>query len=300
MSWLGAIAAPLPWGESPRTTEDRLEVIDADFLLEVHEATSPPASAGVPRLRLEHGPPVEASPWVEEELRLILLTSGSTGSAKVVPLTGGQLLYSCLGAALRLGPSVQDRWLCCLPLHHVAGLSILFRAAWAQGTVELREGFEPQEVAARLDSGEVTLISLVPTMLQRLLDHREPVPFPAALRGILLGGAAASDALLARCREIAAPVRLTWGMTETAAQVATMGPDDPLETGQAGPPHVFASVSADDGALVVHGPVVLGESLRTSDRGHVDGRGRVHIHHSAVLLGEPAHRTMAGDRGGAK
>src|SRR5690606_4255140 len=125
----------------------------------------------------------------------------------------------------------------CLPLNHVGGLSILYRCAWYATTVELHPRFDADAVSRSIDDG-ASLVSLVPTMLERVLDARRDRPFPPRLRAILLGGARTPEALVSRCRAIGAPVSLTWGMTEAASQVATRFPGD-LDGGGV-PPLAFA------------------------------------------------------------
>ena len=174
----------------------------------------------------------------------------------------------------RLDHNAQDRWICCLPLHHIGGLSILYRSARAGSCVDLQPRFDAAAVNASIDAG-ATIVSVVPTMLQRILDHRNDWPFPAHLRVILMGGAPASKALLDRCRAINAPVSLTWGMTETASQIATRAPGDLRQEPDAGHPLSGTSVHVEDGPLVVEGPIAPGGRLVTADRGHIDPQGRI-------------------------
>ena len=56
-----------------------------------------------------------------------LYTSGTTGTPRAVDLTRENFFHSAIGTAFALGLGPYDRRLCCLPLHHVAGLSILTR-----------------------------------------------------------------------------------------------------------------------------------------------------------------------------
>ena len=207
--------------------------------------------------------------------RLRLLTSGSTGSPKIVDLTETQLVASAEASRARIGCGPEDNWLCCLPLHHIAGLSTLLRAGMAGAAVTLHEHFEPERVNRAIDSGGITMVSLVPTMLGRLLDHREDIPFHPNLRVILLGGAPSSPELLERCRAIDAPVALTWGMTETASQVATRSPGDLRDDPDVGLPLPGVSVFVEDGRLGVAGAVAPGGRYLTSDYGHLDDEGRV-------------------------
>ncbi len=149
-------------------------------------------------------------------------TSGTSGEPKPVALTYGNWLWSALGSAAALGVDPAERWLCCLPLAHVGGLSILLRSAIYATTAIVHERFDTQRVLAALrDPDGPTLVSLVPTTLQRLLDAglREP----PALRWVLLGGAAIPDGAAAPCHGAGVPVAPTYGMSEACSQVATLG-----------------------------------------------------------------------------
>ena len=215
---------------------------------------------------------VDAASWPLAQDRLHIVTSGTTGHPRVVPLSTGQLLFSAMGSALRLGHLPGDRWIDPLPLHHVGGLAILFRCAWYGTTVELHPGFDPAAINHALDAG-ATHVSLVPAMLERLLDDRGDRPFGPHVRCLLVGGAPTSAAQRARAAALGAPVALTWGMTEAASQVATGFPGD---LGSPGVPALpFAQVTAADGVLEIHGPTARG-TLRTADRGRVE-EGRVHV-----------------------
>ena len=211
---------------------------------------------------------------VDAGTRLRLLTSGTTGRPQRVDLTQTQIDASIDGSIERLRHRANDSWICCLPLHHVGGLSILYRSARVGGSVRLIDGFHARSVNDQIDKG-ATMISVVPTMLARLLDDRNDAPFPAHLRVILLGGAAASTDLMDRCRAVAAPVAMTWGMTETGSQIATREPGDLRREPDSGLPLSGVKVTIEDGRLVVEGPIAPGGRLVTEDRGRLDPDGRV-------------------------
>jgi O-succinylbenzoic acid--CoA ligase len=260
VAWLGATAAPLPAGgnERERTLRalGRAEVVDAAELV---------AAAA-------HAPPLPERFWPLDEPRASVVTSGTTAAPRAVQLTTLQILLGTFGSAARLGHDRGDRWLCCLPLHHVSGLAILWRAVWLGTTVVLHGRFDAARVARELDEGGVTLVSLVPAMLDEVLDARADAPFPPSLRAVLLGGAAASETLVDRCRRLRVPLARTWGMTEAGSQVATATPGD-FDGGLE--PLTFARVDAADGRLRVRGPLV-GGTIVTGDRGAAGGRVRVH------------------------
>ncbi|GIK66808.1 MAG: 2-succinylbenzoate--CoA ligase [Chloroflexota bacterium] len=206
---------------------------------------------------------MERGPGGELELRgvrldlhsptAIVFTSGTSGQPKGVVLTYANFLYSALGSANRLGTIPGDRWLCCLPLYHVGGLSIIQRCCLYGTTVILQNGFDMAQIQHAFRSQAVTLISLVPTMLYRLIENG--IQFPPTLRLILLGGAAASPDLLEKSQALGLPVATTYGLTEACSQVATLFPAE-TKPGSVGRPLMFSSVEIlrDDGT-----PAKIGE-----------------------------------------
>lgn len=290
LGWVGATVMPLP-AAAPRLEYERmLTVVEPKCLLLVG-AVSDGTEASLKSLRafkvmrVEHRDESFASApsapcperfWPLDEARVVLLTSGTSAVPRPVWLSTSQLVFSAFGSAIRLGHLPDDRWLVCLPFHHVGGLSIVWRCAWYGTTVQLMPRFDAEEVARLLFEGSVTLVSLVPAMLTKILDTRPGQKFPSTLRAILLGGAPANEKLLERCRAIQAPVSLTWGMTETAAQVTTRMPGDLSGDAGSGAPLAFARVESRNGVLMVRGPVVH-TPLITGDRGNVDSLGRVHV-----------------------
>ena len=214
---------------------------------------------------------------------LRLLTSGTTGTPKRVDLSITQLNASADGSIKRLGHSANDTWLCCLPFHHIGGLSILYRSSRAHSTVRLLDRFDSESVNAAIETG-VTIISVVPTMLERMLEARNGTPFPTQLRVILVGGAPMTGALLDRCRTINAPIAMTWGMTETASQIATRVPGDLRPDRDVGLPLDGVQVSVENGRLVVQGPIAPGGRYVTADRGRIDEHGRIVVEGRGTAL----------------
>lgn len=167
----------------------------------------------------------------------IMYTSGTTGAPKGVLQTYGNHWYSATGSALNLGLQAADRWLAVVPIFHISGLSILMRGLIYGMTVELVDKFDAQLVNERLLSGEVTTISVVPTMLQQLLANLSERVYPAALRTILLGGGPTDLTTLQRAQTAHANVIQSYGMTETASQIIALDmADAPRKIGSAGKP----------------------------------------------------------------
>src|SRR3954465_7487783 len=124
---------------------------------------------------------------------VVMHTSGTTGKPKPVELTYGNFHASALANAANLGVQPDDRWLCCMPLFHVGGLSILTRSAINQTEAVIHQGFDVETVKRALAEERITLVSLVATQLRRLLDAGATAPH---LRGALVGGGPVPSDLL--------------------------------------------------------------------------------------------------------
>lgn len=229
---------------------------------------------------------------VLERAPVIVPTSGSTGRRKLAVLSRRALAAAAAAshAILPLGP--EDRWLLAMPLAHVGGLSIVTRALAARATVALvPEGpLDAGAVGLALERCRVTVASFVPTMLDRVLESAGGGRPPRHLRAVLVGGAAASPALLERAWRAGWPVRATYGLTETSAQVATA--EGGARARAARPlPGVEVSVRAD-GRVRVAGPTLFDGYLTdagiddardadgffvTDDFGALDADGRLSI-----------------------
>jgi o-succinylbenzoate---CoA ligase len=204
------------------------------------------------------------------EAAVVVHTSGTTGAPQPVGLSLDNIQANALGSAVALGLDEDERWLCPLPVSHVGGLMVLLRSVIYATTAIIGP-------AERATGDDVTLASMVPTQLTRLLDAGARPG--ARLRHVLLGGAAATPALLARARDAGWPVAETYGLTQACSQVTVDG--HPL-------PGVTVTI-AGDGEILVEGPTVAGGGvLRTGDLGRLDERGRL------VVTGRKADTIVTG------
>jgi O-succinylbenzoic acid--CoA ligase len=217
---------------------------------------------------------------------LLVPTSGSTGRPRVAALSGTALRFSADATHSVLGGA--GRWLLALPTTHIAGLQVLVRSLQSglpPGVVDTSSGFTVAAFAEAVHRLDVALAelphytALVPTQLQRLLDDGEGVEALWQLDAVLLGGAAASPALLERAKDAGVTLVRTYGMTETCGGCVYDGV--PL-------PGVDVTVGAD-GVVRIAGPVLFdgyrdggasglsGGALTTSDLGHWDDAGLLHV-----------------------
>jgi len=156
--------------------------------------------------------------------RFILYTSGTSGRPKGVALDAANLFASARAQASLLGSEAADRWLLCLPLFHVGGLSILLRSVLVGSCVVLHERFDPERVAVDLEAEAITGVSWVAHMLARVLDVSDGRNAPASLSCVLLGGGATPEPLVRAALASGFPIAPTYGLTEAASQVATCPP----------------------------------------------------------------------------
>jgi o-succinylbenzoate---CoA ligase len=228
---------------------------------------------------------------VAEGTAVVIGTSGSTGPPKGVELSAAALRHSARASLERVKARPGQRWLCCLPVTHVAGLAVLVRS--------LVSGTEPV-LAERADAGTVAAcgcahVSLVPTQLQRLL-RQAGAPL-AGFSSVLLGGAAAPADLLEAARAAGVPVVTTYGMTETCGGCVYDGV--PLDG-------VQAEVREDD-RIWISGPVLFSGYLRgprapadgwlrTGDLGVLDAGGRLRVRGRADdVINTGGHKVVPGE-----
>jgi o-succinylbenzoate---CoA ligase len=201
----------------------------------------------------------------------IIYTSGTTGLPKGTIITYGMQWWNAVGSALNLGHSPGDRWLACLPLFHIGGLSILMRSVIYGISVMVHNKFDPVIINQAIFEDNITIISVVAVMLQRMLDALDTngngASYPSTLRCILLGGGPASYPLLESCMLRGLPVVQTYGLTEACSQAVTLSPADAMrKIGSAGRPlspvqlrimHDNRSVSAGEpGEIFLKGPTI--------------------------------------------
>jgi O-succinylbenzoic acid--CoA ligase len=231
---------------------------------------------------------------VAEGTAVVIGTSGSTGAPKGVELSAAALRHSTQASLDRVGARPGERWLCCLPVTHVAGLQVLVRSL-VGGTEPVLAG---QADAATLAASGCSHISLVPTQLQRLLESDVDKSTPLArFSSVLLGGAAAPAGLLAAARTAGVPVVTTYGMTETCGGCVYDGV--PLDG-------VRVKIGEDE-RIWLGGPVLFtryrGASgapqaswFRTGDLGRLDESGRLTVRGRADdVINTGGHKVVPGE-----
>ncbi|MFB6078953.1 MAG: class I adenylate-forming enzyme family protein [Halarchaeum sp.] len=282
-----------------RDTEDDATAIAGDVPVATVDS---PAAPGVEALDDADPATVERAELARDDRAALVFTSGTTGDPKAVELTVGNFLAAGAASAFRLGVTPDDRWLCPLSMYHVGGLSIALRCALYGTTCVIQRDFDAEATLRTLDEYDCTGVSVVPTMLKRML--RAERGFPESLRFVLCGGAPTPPELVAACAARDVPVHPSYGMTEAASQIATARPDEAAaHEGTVGRPLFGTTVTVvgedgdpvprgETGELCVTGPSVTPgyygdpdatadafgpHGLRTGDVGYRDDAGRLYV-----------------------
>ena len=234
----------------------------------------------------------------------LLYTSGTSGRPKGAILGPEAFEASAQGAAALLGASAEDCWLACMPLFHVGGLSILTRSCLMGCAAVVHPGFEAAEVVAELERGRITHISLVASMLDRILRFDESARAPSSLRCALLGGGPTPAPLIDEAVERGWPIAPTYGLTEATSQVATRPPGSAASKPEGGlvplPGNQIRILNSEGseapvgqaGEIWISGPTLMRgylgsggrstdswfeEGFRTGDMGRLDEQGNLSV-----------------------
>lgn len=203
----------------------------------------------------------------------VLYTSGTAGVPKGVRLTLDNLAASARGCQQVLGATEQDRWLLVLPPHHVGGFAVFLRAVTCNQPLITLARFEERAVLEAIEGSQPTLLSVVPTMLARLLAAGG-LESLRRLRAILVGGAPVPAAQVRRWAEDELGVCPTYGLTETSSQVALVPPGRAAElAGTAGVACPHASIEVEQDEIVVSGPALFAGYV-SSEAGPPPRKGR--------------------------
>ena len=222
---------------------------------------------------------LRAGEEIDDDVAVVVSTSGTTGVPKGALLTAAALTASAEATQQRLGG--PGRWLLALPAHHIAGLQVLVRSVLAGTTpvaLDVSGGFDASALpAAVADLGDGRrYASLVAAQLAKALESSLAAEALASLDAVLIGGGPMPLAVAERAAAAGISVLRTYGMSETAGGCVYDGV--PLEG---------VRVRIDDGRVVLGGatlakgyrnvptpdPFAEPGWFRTDDAGHLDAAG---------------------------
>lgn len=297
---IGAVAVPLNLRLTESELRSQIDQSQCDILISETELTGLSQQILRPDQfsAAQANSPTPPSPIELDTVQGIFFTSGTTGFSKGAVLTYENYKANAIASAERLGVFPNDRWLLTMPLYHIGGMAIVFRSAIYGTEIILHSGFDADKVHHALANENISIVSLVPTMLHRLLEKYPTFKPSSSLRVILLGGAGPSEDLIDKALKLNLPIALTYGLTEATSQVATSTPEQTrAKPGSVGKPLRETTVSIVDtagsplphgemGEIVVSGKTLMRGylndkpilSINTGDIGHLDPDGDLWVH----------------------
>jgi len=283
---------PTELGVQLREARARLLVHGNGAIAERARAAAPPGTRTLEiasaRRAFERAPESERTDAMFTQVRpdstlALLFTSGTSGTPKGTELTHANFQWSALASAAHLGADPRDRWLACMPLFHVGGLSILIRALLYGNSVVVHERFDAVSVDRALDRDGV----------------RGSRPAPDTLRCVLLGGGPAPTDLIDHATLLGFPIAPTYGLTEAASQVATRPPGSGTAVAGAGLVPLIGNelrivaengrdcADGDAGELWLRGPTVMrGYRQQPAETASALAGGWLHTGDVAIRAGD--------------
>lgn len=231
---------------------------------------------------------------------VMIYSSGSTGEPKLVQLTFNNIFSSFVSSNGFVKHTTDDIWLASLPFYHVGGFSIITRTLLAGCTISIPNSLRENDLLESFNNFKPSLISLVPTMLQKVLE--KGISVWEYLRIIFLGGGPAEEKIVEEGLENKFPITLVYGSTETSSMVTYCSLENLIENGiSAGKPFPNVKLKIINekgkelkndqiGEIVIHSGSVAKSYYKydnlknlqngiyfTNDSGKIDENGNLHI-----------------------
>lgn len=225
----------------------------------------------------------------KEKIAVIMDTSATTGEFKSVPLRWKQLYSHVKASQKSLGVTDEDNWLVVLPMYHISGLSILIRSLYNGTKITILEKFNEEQVIELIENNRINMLSIVPTMLNRIIDRIDK----HNLRVVLVGGEFIPNALVEKSIIKRIPIYKTYGMTETTSQSITFSVlEHPDKIDSVGLPLEEVNIRIENpdekgiGEVLIKSPMLMDGYIgkekisgyfNTEDVGYIDEDGFLYI-----------------------
>jgi o-succinylbenzoate---CoA ligase len=201
--------------------------------------------------------------WNIYETFTIIFTSGSDGRPKPVELSIHNFLSSFKNWNNEIQFRADDKIINFLPLHHIAGLSSICRGLLSQTLIIQIQKFQSDEFILSVQKFKPLIVSMVPTVIYKLLQSEKGIHSLKIFRMILVGGGPATDHLLETCLRHNINIFVTYGMTETTSGVSGFWINaHPNKLKSVGKPFLNLTLSTKVKSLNEYSPIiVIGENV---------------------------------------
>lgn len=207
------------------------------------------------------GDEIKCYNWNDIDTITIIFTSGSDGWPKPVELTAGNFISSFKSWNYEISFN-NDKIINFLPLHHIAGISAIFRGLLSQSPIHLIDKFHVESFLENCQKFNPTIVSMVPTVIYNLLKTEEGITCLKSFRMILVGGGPSHKSILETCLTHEINIFVTYGMTETCSGVSGFWiKKNPDKLGSIGKPFKEMTVSITNTKEEFSKICILGENI---------------------------------------
>jgi fatty-acyl-CoA synthase len=219
-----------------------------------------------------HEPLREGAKTVEDDVAIIMFTSGTTGRPKGAMLTHGNLWWNNINVLHAYDVLEDDVSLLVAPLFHIGGLNVNSLVIWQKGGhVVLHRNFDPKRCLEDIATYRVSTMFAVPAMLLFLSQQPEfALADLSTMRALICGGAPVPEPLMRIYAGRGIPINQGYGLTETAPFVTFLAPEWGMaKLGSAGRPPLFSELRLVDangrdvgkpranGEVITRGPNIM-------------------------------------------
>ena len=165
----------------------------------------------------------------DDDITILMFTSGTTGRPKAVPLSHDAFVVFALENVEPASPDLEERNILTVPLYHVAGIQAMFPAIYGGRTLIMMRQFELKEWMETAEREKATRAMLVPTMLKWIVDNPDFNKYDLSSLSVVTYGAAPMPfEVIKKAIEIMPQVQFIngYGQTESASTLTTLGPED--------------------------------------------------------------------------
>ena len=159
-----------------------------------------------------------------DDTAIVLFTSGSSGKPKGVKISNNNLYTSYINISTEYNFTSEDKFLASLPFYHIGGFSVITRAILSGGTLIIPDSLSVDTIASSIEKYSPTVVSLVPTMLKRLIEKK--VSPNKEMRLAFIGGGPSDDELVLNAQKLGWPFVKVYGSTETCSMISGVSNGD--------------------------------------------------------------------------